>query len=118
MNDSLEVKVSPIHGKGVFAKVDIKKDEVIAESHVLLLRHDEDLPEQIATLEFPWDDEFYALCISDVGSFFNHSKQANAKVIRQNKEKNTHEFSAIRDIRIGEEVTIYYNDDFEKFIQQ
>ncbi|MBL4715000.1 MAG: hypothetical protein COC01_08275 [Bacteroidetes bacterium] len=116
MNNCVEVKVSSIHGKGVFAKCNIKKGEVIAESHVILLHHNEQLPEQLATLEFPWDDEYYALCISDVGSFFNHSKQANTR-IHQNQDKKTQEFIALCDIRKGDEVMIYYNDKFEEFIR-
>jgi SET domain-containing protein len=117
MNDAVVIEKSPIHGLGVFANRDIKAGEIIAESHVLLLHHNEQMPEAIATLEFPWDDEYYALCISDVGSFFNHSKDATAKVMQQNKEEQTQTFSAVSDIKKGDEVTIFYNDDFEEFIQ-
>ncbi len=116
MNDLVEIKVSPIHGKGVFAKQNIKQGQVIAVSHVALLHHNEELPECIATLEFPWDEEYYALCLSDVGSFFNHDRNFNAKVVQQDKENLTQTFSATRDIAKGEEVMIYYNDDFESFV--
>ena len=116
MNDRVEIKPSAIEGKGVFATSDIQKGEVITESHVVLLLHDEQLPEQLATLEFPWDDEHYALCISNAGSFFNHAKDANAQV-HPNKAEQTQAFIAARDISEGEEITIYYNDEFEAFIQ-
>ena len=116
MNDCVEIKESPIHGKGVFAIRDIKAGEIIAVSHVTLLHHNEQMPELIATLEFPWSDEYYALCLSDVGSFFNHDKNFSAKVYHQDKEKLTQTFSATRDIKKGEEVMIYYNDDFEEFV--
>jgi len=59
MGNSVEVKNSPIHGKGVFAKGNIKKGDVIAKSHVVLLHHNEQLPELLATLEFPWNEEYY-----------------------------------------------------------
>jgi len=117
MNDCVEIKESPIHGKGVFAIRDIKAGEVIAVSHVTLLHHNEQMPELIATLEFPWSEEYYALCLSDVGSFFNHDKNFSAKVLHQDKEKLTQTFSATRDIKSGEEVMIYYNDDFEEFVK-
>ncbi len=117
MESSVEVKDSPIHGKGVFAKQKIKEGDVIAKSHVVLLHHNEQLPELLATLEFPWNEEYYALCLSDVGSFFNHSKNANAAVVEQNKIEQTQTFSATRDIEKGEEVMIYYNDDFEEFVK-
>ena len=117
MNDCVEIKVSPVHGKGVFAKRDIEKDEIIAVSHVTLLHHNEELPELIATLEFPWNEEYYALCLSDVGSFFNHSQNPSARVCQQDKENLTQTFAATRDIPQGEEVTIFYNADFEEFIK-
>lgn len=117
MNEKLEIRKSPIHGLGVFAKNSIKKGEVIAKSHVVLLHHNEQLPELLATLEFPWSDEYYALCLSDMGSFFNHTKEASAAVVEQNKEEQTQTFAATRDIEKGEEVMIYYNDDFDEFVQ-
>ncbi len=117
MNDCVEIKESPIHGKGVFAIRDIKKGEVIAVSHVTLLHHNEQLPEMIATLEFPWSEEYYALCLSDVGSFFNHDKHFSARVLHQDKENNTQTFAATKDIKKGEEVFIFYNDLFEDFVQ-
>ncbi len=118
MNQKVEIKESPIHGKGVFATRDIEADEVLAVSHVTLLHHNEQLPELIATLEFPWNDEYYALCLSDVGSFFNHDKNFNAKVLHQDNEALTQTFASTRPIKKGEEVFIYYNDDFEEFISE
>ncbi|MDA9121298.1 hypothetical protein N9J52_04620 [Flavobacteriales bacterium] len=40
-----------------------------------------------------------------------------AKLLNQDKEKLTQTFSATRDITKGEEVMIFYNDDFEKFVR-
>ncbi len=117
MNDCVEIKVSPVHGKGVFAKRDINKDEIIAVSHVTLLHHNEELPELIATLEFPWNEDYYALCLSGVGSFFNHNQHCSARVCHQDKENLTQTFAATRDIAQGEEVTIFYNADFEDFVR-
>lgn len=116
MSNCVEIKESPIHGKGVFATRDIEAGEILAVSHVTLLHHNEQLPELIATLEFPWNDEYYALCLSDVGSFFNHYKNFNAKVLSQDKESLTQTFVSVRNIKKGEEVFIYYNDDFQEFV--
>lgn len=116
MSTKTIIRQSPIHGKGVYAIRDIDKDEVIAISHVTLLHHNEQLPEAIATLEFPWDDEYYALCLSDVGSFFNHSNEPNAKVITQDVQQLTQTFAATRAISAGEEIMIYYNSDFEEYV--
>ena len=114
MSNCVEIKESPIHGKGVFATRDIDEGEILAVSHVTL--HNEQSPELIATLEFPWSDEYYALCLSDVGSFFNHDKNFSARVLHQDKKTLTQTFAATRTIRKGEEVFIYYNDDFEEWV--
>jgi SET domain-containing protein len=116
MNSGVEIRESAIHGKGVFAKRAIEAGEVVAVSHVTLLHHNEELPEMIATLEFPWDEEYYTLCLSDVGSFFNHHKDFNTKVLEQDKMKLTQTFVATRNIIFGEELFIFYNDDFEQFV--
>jgi hypothetical protein len=41
----------------------------------------------------------------------------NAKFIHQDKETIIQTFADLRHIKKGEEVMIYYNDDFEEFIQ-
>ncbi len=40
-----------------------------------LIHVNENLPEVLATLQFPWTEEYDAICISDSGSFFNHSNR-------------------------------------------
>ena len=69
MNVLVEVKESPLHGKGVFAKRNIAKGEVIVKSDMVLIHVNENLPELLATLQFPWTDEYDAICLSDAGSF-------------------------------------------------
>lgn len=112
----VEIKKSPLHGKGVFAIRDIIKGEIFEESHVIPILIDIDLPEELATLEYPWDKDNYGLCIGGVGSFFNHSKHFNSKVHSTDKEKNIQRYSAVRDIKKGEELTIFYHADFDKYI--
>ena len=46
------VKESPVHGKGVFASINILKVEVIVKSHMVLIHVNENLPEELATLQF------------------------------------------------------------------
>ncbi|MCH8905420.1 MAG: SET domain-containing protein-lysine N-methyltransferase, partial [Bacteroidetes bacterium] len=69
-------------------------------------------------LQYPWDEENYGLCISGAGSFFNHSKDANAKIHDRDFDNNIQRYSAVRNIAKGEEVTIFYNEDFEEFINK
>lgn len=118
MTTIVEVKHSPLHGKGVFAKRDIKKGEVIVESHMALVHVNENLPEVLATLQFPWTDDYDAICLSDVGSFFNHASQPSAEIIGRDFNNLVQTFGAKMDILQGEEITIFYNDAFDKFIHE
>ena len=117
MNKPVEIKQSPLHGKDVFATQNIAKGEIIVESHMVLIHINENLPELLATLQFPWTDEYDAICLSDVGSFFNHNGQPNAMIINRDFKKQVQTFAAKTTIKKGEEITIYYNDAFENFIK-
>jgi hypothetical protein len=116
MYTSVEIKQSPLHGKGVFATRNIVKGELLVTSHMALIHVNENLPEVLATLQFPWTAEYDAICISDVGSFFNHSSQPNAKVDERDFDNLIQTFVAKTDIVKGTEITIYYNDAFEDFV--
>ena len=118
MTSIVEVKQSPLHGKGVFAKRDIKKGELIVESHMALIHVNENLPEVLATLQFPWTEEYDAICLSDVGSFFNHDSHPSAEIINRDFVNLVQTFGARIDILKGEEITIFYNDAFDTYIQE
>jgi hypothetical protein len=113
----VEVKQSPLHGKGVFATQNIAKGQVIVESHMVLIHINENLPEELATLQFPWTNDYDAICLSDAGSFFNHSSQPSAEIIERDFINLIQTFAAKRDIKKGEEITIYYNEAFDSFIK-
>ena len=112
----VEVKQSPLHGKGVFAKRNIEKGEVIVASDMALIHVNENLPEVLATLQFPWTDDYDAICLSDAGSFFNHASQPSAEIIDRDFTNQMQTFAAKTAIRKGDEITIYYNDAFDKFV--
>ena len=118
MTTLVEVKHSPLHGKGVFAKQDIEKGEIIVESHMVLIHINENLPEELATLQFPWTNEYDAICLSDVGSFFNHSSEPSAEISHRDFANQTQTFVAKTAILKGEEIMIYYNDAFDRFIHK
>lgn len=113
----VEIKESPLHGKGVFAKRNIEKGEVIAICQMALIHVNENLPEVLATLQFPWTDDYDAICLSDVGSFFNHDKNANAEVINRDFTNLVQTFGAKTAISKGDEIMIFYNQAFEDYIQ-
>lgn len=47
---------------------------------------------------------------------FNHDSQPNAEVIKRDFNNQVQTFAAKTDISKGDEITIYYNDAFDKFI--
>lgn len=118
MYNSVEVKQSPLHGKGVFATRNIAKGDLIATCDMAIIHVNENLPENLATLQFPWTDEYDAICMSHVGSFFNHNKEANAEVHARDFVNLIQTFVAKTDIEKGTEITIYYNDAFEEFVSK
>jgi uncharacterized protein len=118
MYNSVEVKQSSLHGKGVFATRNITKGELLATCDMALIHVNENLPENLATLQFPWTEEYDAICISNVGSFFNHSSEPTAQVEERDFINLVQTFVAKTDIEKGSEITIYYNDAFEDFVRK
>ena len=100
----------------MFATRNIVKGELLAKCDMALIHVNENLPEILATLQFPWTKEYDAICISDVGSFFNHSGQPNAEVKERDFVNLNQSFVAISNIVKGDEITIFYNDAFETFV--
>ena len=106
---------SPIHGLGVFASKDIKKDEVIEVCPILdlglqkgatsgiLLNYRFNWPS--GTVE--WEKQVAGL---GYASFYNHSNNPNASW-RSLYNDNVFEFFATRDIKSGEEILVYYGGD-------
>jgi uncharacterized protein len=118
MYNSVEVKQSSLHGKGVFATRNITKGELLATCDMALIHVNENLPENLATLQFPWTEEYDAICMSHVGSFFNHSSEPTAQVGERDFINLIQTFVAKTDIEKGTEITIYYNDAFEDFVRK
>ncbi len=100
----------PKAGRGVFASMLIKKDEVIEECPVFVLPK-KDYPiikkSALRNYYFMWGKTTSAICFG-FGSFYNHSCKPNATYKKKIKEQ-TIEFLAIKDIKKGEEITVNYN---------
>jgi uncharacterized protein len=101
MTNDLIVKKSLIHGKGVFAGRDFAKGEVVLETRLVPISH-----EQAANMT---DDERHFLVMEgddyfimpEPERYINHSCDANTAV-----QGNTD--IALRDIKEGEEITSNY----------
>jgi uncharacterized protein len=107
---NLSASKIPNAGLGVFANTQIKTDTVIETCPVLVLPvKDYPLLKQtkLRNYYFMWGKNTCALCFG-FGSFYNHSFEPNA-TYRKNTHQKIIEFVAIKDIHIGEEITVNYN---------
>lgn len=107
------VKDTGKYGRGIFAIRDIKKDELIESSPIVLSPKSEWKYLEKTKLFyycFHWGrDTAIAL---GFGSLFNHSYTPNA-TFYNNEDQLTIDFYALTDIKAGEEITINYNGEIE-----
>lgn len=108
----IEVKESPLHGRGVFAMVDISRGEVIEVAPAVFLSGEEkELLRHSPLFNYYFlvnDAAYPAVFGFGYSSFYNHLAPANAFYAFSSK-RNTVKFIAYRKIRAGEEITINYN---------
>jgi len=117
MNEYIKIRhVSEEKGKGAFAKKDIKKNTIIDVANVILIPN-KDYNKIKKTVLYDycyiWEDpnhkpEFKNAISLSVSQFINHSFDPNIKYLYDYKIKAI-EFSAIREIKEGEELTVNYN---------
>lgn len=99
------VKQITANNRGIFAKSDFKKGEVIwkLDPTKKLLSKDErnNLPPEIKKLAFQYKDKF--VVVNDGSEYMNHSCDPNLGFSSDD------ELSAMRDIKAGEELTYDYS---------
>ncbi|MEI4771859.1 SET domain-containing protein [Psychrobacillus sp. FJAT-51614] len=104
------IKDTGKYGKGLFATRDIKKDELIEVSPVLISPKKEWKYLKKTILFhycFYWGKNDTAIVLG-YGALFNHSYSPNV-MYDNNMENLTIDFYALVDIKQGEELTINYN---------
>ncbi|MFX1374316.1 MAG: SET domain-containing protein-lysine N-methyltransferase [Promethearchaeota archaeon] len=117
MHEYIAVKyISEKKGKGAFAKKPIKKGTVIDVAYVVPIPN-KDYKKIYKTILYNycyiWEDPEHmpgfrnAITLS-ISQFINHSFEPNVKYLYDYENKAI-EFSAIRDISIGEEILVNYN---------
>ena len=116
ISNKVEVRDSPIHGKGMFAKKDIKKGEVVFIKGGYILTRDEFYSNGTINSYLPLDDNYFLAAKSKedelhIKLYNNHSCDPNCGL------RGEITFIAIKDIRQGEELTCDYafidNEDYE-----
>jgi uncharacterized protein len=103
---------SVIQGLGIFARVPIKKDEVIEVCPVIEIP-EEELSDLVKTklLEyyFAWGEDFKSgVLVLGYGSLYNHTYSPNAKYIKE-LENSQVKFIALKEIKADEEILVNYN---------
>ncbi len=95
-------------GRGVFASSNIKKNEIIEASPILILEFSDfiDTKWNLLFEYYFWMDDYVALALG-YGSLYNHSKDPNCKYKLNRKEK-TITFTAIKDIAKDSEILFNY----------
>jgi SET domain-containing protein len=108
----VEVKESPLHGRGVFTKRKIKEGSLIEQAPVIFLSNDEKEPLRFTKLFHYYflmgNLEKQAAFGFGYTPFYNHSPKANA-FYTFSKKRNTLNIYAYQTIEVGCEVTINYN---------
>jgi uncharacterized protein len=99
-----KIDIHPKKGRGVFAKEDIKKGEVIEICELILVPKIDDpiLPGYI----FNYNKKFIAVALGN-GSLYNHASTPNASCYFDYKKKKL-VFQAKRRIKSEEEIVINY----------
>ena len=105
----VEIFKSDINGRGVFATQNIPKGTELICDVVLIKKEYEKQFECINMYSFPWDREYYSICIG-FASFFNHNRTPNVKNFKIDKINLKDIFVTIKDINTGEELFIDYGN--------
>lgn len=112
-NNKIEVKKSPIHGWGVFAKEDIQVGEILEETYFIVIPTNKNEGSSIFIdyrFNFPRTDFRHQVIPFGFACIYNHSNNPNA-TWETDEENELFIFTAIKDIKKGEEICTYYGGD-------
>jgi SET domain-containing protein len=107
-SEYLEVRRIPGKGRGVFARKAIPKGTIFETVPLLVVKQDDIIGSTLMDYVYAWTETTVALALG-YGSLYNHSYKPNARY--DDLAQSRKEFTAIRDIEAGEEITINYNGD-------
>tara|TARA_R110002167_G_scaffold185248_1_gene385819 strand:- start:259 stop:651 length:393 start_codon:yes stop_codon:yes gene_type:complete len=117
-NTKIEVKQSPIHGYGVFAKENISIGEVLEDCHYIKLSNTDVLHEY--KFNWPKQDrndlvgsslEYYTLPLGNACIYNSSLKDGdNNADWETDTERHIYTFRSIKAIEVGQEIITYYGD--------
>tara|TARA_R100000008_G_C3527665_1_gene137475 strand:+ start:291 stop:704 length:414 start_codon:yes stop_codon:yes gene_type:complete len=127
-SDKIEVRNSSIHGRGVFAREDIKGGEMLEECHYIVIDdgNTHDMPlykwrrlpatnEEIDNRKFPWptseDFEKYTIVLG-FGTIYNSVLNEEEKSVKweTDLDKDIYRFFTVKDVKKDEELLLYYHN--------
>lgn len=111
-NASLEIRDSPGKGRGVFAMQPIVAGACIEAAPVIAFAEDQwttIAPSMLYDYVFAWGENGAGgALVLGYGSLYNHDYAPNSYYVRRETDGYL-DFIALRDIAIGEEITVNYN---------
>ena len=127
-SNKIEIRDSSIHGRGIFAKKDIKSGEILEECHYIMIDdgNTHDMPlykwrrlpstnEKIGVYKFGWpkgdDFEKYTIVLG-FGSIYNSGIDEEERSVdwEIDLDKDIYRFFTIRDVKKDEELLLYYHN--------
>ncbi len=99
------IKIDPVKGRGVYAAEKISSGQIIEVCQLILLDFSEVGP-KLEGYVFDFSPKKAALALGN-GSLYNHNNRPNTKAYMDSKKKLL-TFKALKDIDIGQEITINY----------
>lgn len=112
-NPNIEVRRSPIHGWGVFAREDLKAGEILEEIYFLKIPMGKNEGSSIFVdyrFNFPRTNPDYQVIPFGFACIYNHSNNPNARWDTDTEEE-LFIFSTIKDIKKDEEICTYYGNE-------
>jgi SET domain-containing protein len=108
----VEMRPSPIHGRGMFATRDIKKDEVIERAPLVVIDRSEDLTSGslLRKYDIAYKDGKFAVMLG-YASIYNHSDDNNV-IWDFEPDEDIIYIKSIRDIPKDQEVCVSYGSNY------
>ena len=111
----IEIRKSPVHGLGVFAKQKIHAGDIIEACPVIHIGLEIGVPSHILIdyrFNYPQNappEQTSQVVCAGYGMLYNHSNSANANW-RSETDINCFIFYATKDIEVDEEIFVWYGD--------
>lgn len=111
-NSKIELRKSPIHGWGVFAKDNIEINEILEEVPYLIVPMKKGESSSMFIdyrFNFPTGDWKYQVLPGGFGCYYNHSNNPNAYWLTD-EENDIFVFVTSAKIKKDDEILVYYGD--------